>query len=100
MLKEMQCTYFILKASVNGVAKLQECLAISCQHQKVARFVSCDFWKDKHGHGVVAAAITNYLEKAWKVRNMCKHNGVVVGVTVGVETARNGRGADGSTARA
>jgi hypothetical protein len=32
----------------NGESKLQQCLNLSCDKQKVARFVSCDLWNDKH----------------------------------------------------
>jgi hypothetical protein len=34
------------KASVNGESKLQQCLNLSCDKKKVARFVSCDLWND------------------------------------------------------
>jgi hypothetical protein len=40
--------YDVIKASVNGKSKLQQCLNLSCDKKKVARFVSCDLWNDKH----------------------------------------------------
>ena len=36
----------VIKASVNGESKLQQCLNLSCDKEKVARFVSCDLWND------------------------------------------------------
>jgi hypothetical protein len=40
--------YNVIQASINGESKLQQCLNLSCDKKKVARFVFCDFWNDKH----------------------------------------------------
>ena len=80
-----------------GPQKLQQCLGVSCAQQKVARFVSCDFWTDIDADGVhVPRIIASFLEKAWNVRNQCKHGGGGGGVV----SAAMQRGADGVHARA
>jgi hypothetical protein len=86
--------YHVIKASVNGESKLQQCLNLSCDKKKVARFVSCDLWNDKHA--LVSKAIAMFLQKAWGIRNAYKH-----GTSVDVfESASERRGADGIDARA
>jgi hypothetical protein len=62
---------------------------------KVARFVSCDLWIDKHA--LVSKAIAMFLQKAWGIRNAYQH-GTSVDVTF--ESASERRGADGIDARA
>ena len=80
-----------------GAQKLQQCLAVSCAQEKVARFVSCDFWTGVDADGIhVPRFIAVFLEKAWSIRNQCKHGGAVAG---DVSAARQ-RGADGEDARA
>ena len=69
-----------------------------CDKKKVARFVSCDLWKDDT-HGVVSKAIAAYLQKAWRVRNAYKHGSAGVS-DVDVSSAFMRRGADGIDARA
>jgi hypothetical protein len=81
---------------IGGDQKLQQCLGISCAREKVARFVSCDFWKDVDDAGMhVPRFIAAFLEKAWTVRNQCKHGRVVGDVSAAMQ-----RGADGNNARA
>jgi hypothetical protein len=83
-----------------GVQKLQQCLGMSCAQEKVARFVSCDFWKAVDDSGMhVPRFIAAFLEKAWRVRNQCKH-GTTSGGVGDVSAAVQQRGADGSIARA
>jgi hypothetical protein len=53
----------VMKASVGGESKLQQCLNLSCDKKKVARFVSCDLRNDKHTL-TVSKAIAMYLQKA------------------------------------
>jgi hypothetical protein len=86
--------YHVMKASVNGESKLQQCLNLSCDKKKVARFVSCDLWNDKHA--LVSKAIAMFLQKALGIRNAYKH-GTSVDVS---ESASERRGADGIDARA
>jgi hypothetical protein len=69
--------YDVIKASVNGESKLQQCLNLSCDKKKVARFVSCDLWNDKHA--LVSKAIAMFLQKDWGIRNAYKHGPTPVG---------------------
>jgi CelD/BcsL family acetyltransferase involved in cellulose biosynthesis len=87
--------YDVLKASVNGESKLQQCLNLSCDNKRVARFVSCGLWNGKHA--LVSKAIAMFLQKAWGIRNAYKHGTPVVDV---FESASERRGADGIDARA
>jgi len=48
-----------------------QCLNLSCDKKKVARFVSCDLWNDKHA--LVSKAIAMFMQKAWGIRNAYKH---------------------------
>ena len=73
--------------------KLQQCQAVSDVQRKVCSFVSCDFWGDVSG--IVTPSIAYFLEKAWGVRNKCKHSR-----SNDSEAAPVGRGADGSIAMA
>jgi hypothetical protein len=66
--------YHVIKASVNGESKLQQCLNLSCYKKKVARFVSCDLWNDNNKHALVSKAIAVLLRKAWGIRNAYKHH--------------------------
>jgi hypothetical protein len=86
--------YHVIKASVNGESKLQQCLNLSCDKKKVARFVSCDMWNDKHA--LVSKAIAMFLQNASGIRNAYK-NGTPVDV---FESTSERRGADGIDARA
>ena len=87
----------IIKLSDDRQLKLMQCLNLACDKKKVARFVSCDLWKDDT-HGVVSKAIAAYLQKAWRVRNAYKHGSGVSDVDVSSAFMR--RGADGIDARA
>jgi CelD/BcsL family acetyltransferase involved in cellulose biosynthesis len=81
--------YHVIKALVNGESKLQQCLNLSCDKKKVARFVSCDLWNYKHA--LVSKAIAMFLQKAWGICNAYKH-----GTPVDVfESASERRGANG-----
>jgi hypothetical protein len=74
---------------------MSPCLNLSCDKKKVARFVSCDLWNDKHDV-LVSKAIAMFLQKAWGIRNAYKH-----GTPVDVfESASERRGADGIDAKA
>jgi hypothetical protein len=69
-------------------------ILMSYDKKKVARFVSCDLWNDKHA--LVSKAIAMFLQKAWGIRNAYKH-----GTPVDVfESASERRRADGIDARA
>jgi hypothetical protein len=82
-----------------GTEKLQQCLGIPSAQQKVARFVSCDFWEGVDADAIyVSRFIAAYLQKAWSIRNQCKHGGGGGGGD-GVSAAQQ-RGADGNDARA
>jgi hypothetical protein len=87
--------YDVIKASVIGESKLQQCLNLSCDKKKVVRFVSCDLWNDKHA--LVSKAIAMSLQKAWGICNAYKHGTPAVDV---LESASERRGADGIDARA
>jgi hypothetical protein len=63
--------YDVIKAPVNGESKLQQCLNLSCDNKRVARFVSCGLWNGKHA--LVSKAIAMFLQKAWGIRNAYKH---------------------------
>jgi hypothetical protein len=54
--------YAIIKTSINGESKLQQCLSLSCGKTVVAKFVSCEFWNDKRA--IVHNAIAMFLQKA------------------------------------
>jgi hypothetical protein len=83
--------------SLPGCAeKLCNPLSCSDASSKVLRFVSDDVW-GRSGEGqLVARSIAVFLEKAWEVRNSCKHNGAVLPLS----SAPVGRGADGVVAMA
>ena len=82
-----------------GAQKLQQCLGITSVQERVARFVSCDFWADVDDEdNDVPRSIAAFMQKAWRVRNGFKH-GSGVG-DVGDVSAAQQRGADGSNARA
>jgi hypothetical protein len=69
---KLKCRYDVVKTSVNGDSKFQQCLNLSGDKKKVAttsRFVSCDLWNDKHG--LVSKAIVVFLQKAWGIRKHC-----------------------------
>jgi hypothetical protein len=87
----------IIKLSDDRQSKLMQCLNLVCDKKKVARFVSCDLWKDDT-HGVVSKAIAAFLQKAWRIRNAYKHGSGVADVDVSSALMR--RGADGIDARA
>jgi hypothetical protein len=80
-----------------GAQRLQQCLGITSVQERVARFVSCDFWAgvDSDEDNDVPRFIAAFLQKAWRVRNGFKH-----GAGVGDVSAAQQRGADGSNARA
>ena len=92
------CMFDIIKSTVDGESRLQQCLSFSCSKKKVARFVSCDFWNDVHM--VIPAAVATFLQKAWRIRNACKHGVGNVVVDVDVSSASTRRGADGILAMA
>jgi hypothetical protein len=68
--------YNVIKASVNGESKLHQCLNLSCDKLKVARFVYCNLWIDKHP--VVSNVSAMFLQKAWEICNACKHGTTIV----------------------
>jgi hypothetical protein len=74
-----------------GVEKLRNVLALSDASIKLLRFVSDDVWGSKGVCRVISRSISAYLVQAWDVRNICKHNGVVLPLFA----APVGRGADG-----
>jgi hypothetical protein len=48
--------------------QLQQCLNLSGDETKVARFVSCDLWNNNNNkHAVVSKAIAMILQKAWGI---------------------------------
>jgi hypothetical protein len=59
----------VIKASVNGESKLQQCLNLSCDKEKVARFVCCDLRNDMHA--LVSKAIAMFLQKAYLGHSQC-----------------------------
>jgi hypothetical protein len=80
--------------SLPGCAeKLRSLLSSSDASSKVLRFVSADIWGSSE-RVLVARCIAVFLEKAWDVRNCCKHNGAVLPPSA----APVGRGADGIAA--
>jgi len=50
----------------------QKCQGMVDQ-QKALSFVSCGFWGGDEAMAYLAPLIARYLEKAWRVRNKCKH---------------------------
>lgn len=42
---------------------------------KVCRLVSCDFWGDFEVSRIVTPANADFLQKAWSLRDKCKHGG-------------------------
>lgn len=83
-----------------GAEKLRQCLLITDGKEKVSRFVSCDYWGDFENVRVAVPAISEYLLKAWSVRNCCKHNVVANVPIVHSAPEDQGRGADGNIAMA
>jgi len=79
--------------------------------QKALSFVACGTWGDTSIATEIASYIAAYLQKAWRLRNRCKHVGVPVhvvsplhvgsavhvGAAVHVDSAER-RGADGNNA--
>ena len=83
-----------IRALSGCAAKLRNLLSITDAEVKVKRFVSDDAWGS--ARLLVSRFIADFLEKAWGVRNACKHDGVVL-LSV---AAPLGRGADGVDAMA
>ncbi len=82
-------------------AKLVACLNIPDPCRRVCRFVSDDFWGSGSELEDVVPSIAQYLAKAWKLRNQCKHDsGRTAGVVVIDAASEMGRGADGRNAMA
>ncbi len=79
-----------IRALSGCAAKLRNLLSITDAEVKVKRFVSDDAWGSVRL--LVSRFIADFFEKAWGVRNACKHEGVVA--------APLGRGADGVDAMA
>jgi len=75
-------------------AKLRNLLSITDAEVKVKRFVSDDALGSVRL--LVSRFIADLLEKAWGVRNACKHDGVVLPSVA----APLGRGVDGVDAMA
>jgi hypothetical protein len=63
---------------------------------KVLRFVSDDVWGSSGKAKLVARIIATFLDRAWDLRNSCKHNGAVLPLS----SALVGHGADSVIARA
>ena len=80
---------------------MRQCLAIIDGKEKVCRLVSCDFWGDFEIARIVTPAIARFLQKAWSLRNRCKHGGAD-GIPDVFQSASEvqGRGVDGNTAMA
>jgi hypothetical protein len=74
---------------------LRQLLSIVDGKEKVCRFVSCDFWGDFEVCRIVTPAIVEFLQKAWSLRNKCKHGGDDQSAS-----EVQGRGADGNIAMA
>lgn len=55
----------------------------------------CDFWGDFEVCRIVTPAIADFLQKAWSLRNKCKHGGDDQSAS-----EVQGRGADGNNAMA
>jgi hypothetical protein len=82
--------------SLPGCAeKLRSLLSLSDASTKVLRFVSDDVWGSSE-RMLVSRCIAVFVEKAWDVRNRCKHTGAVLPPS----SAPVGRGADGVAAMA
>ena len=84
-----------LKSVSGGAAKLRHLLSIVDGKEKVSRLVSCDFWGDFEICRIVTPAIADFLQKAWSLRNRCKHGGDDQSAS-----EVQGRGADGNNAMA
>jgi hypothetical protein len=81
--------------------KLQACLSIQDEKERVCRFVSDDVWGSTASLQFVLPCIAQYLTTAWKLRCQCEHNG---GRTTQhdlvLSASEMGRGADGMIAMA
>ena len=67
----------------------------------MCRLVSCDFWGDFEVSRIVIPAIAGFLQKAWSLRNRCKHGGAVGASTAVLSVSEDqGRGVDGNIAMA
>jgi hypothetical protein len=78
--------------SINGESKLN----LSCDKEKVARFVSRDCGMI-YKHALVSKAIAMFLQKAWGIRNAYTHGTPADDV---FESASERHGADGIDTRA
>jgi hypothetical protein len=84
-----------LRRVPSGAAKLRSLLSIVDGKEKVSRLVSCDFWGDFEVCRIVTLAIAEFLQKAWSLRNKCKHGGDDQSAS-----EVQGRGVDGNIAMA
>ena len=90
-----------LRRVPGGAEKLRQCLAVVDDKERVCRLVSCDFWGDFEVSRIVTPAIAGFLQKAWSLRNRCKHGGAVGASTAVLSASEDqGRGADGNIAMA
>jgi len=101
---------------MDSAAKLSSLLNTADSLQKALSFVACGTWGDTSIATEISSYIAAYLQKAWRLRNRCKHVGVPVHVdsplhvgsavhvgaavhAVHVDSAER-RGADGNNAMA
>ena len=90
-----------IRAVPGCASKLQACLSIQDEKERVCRFVSDDVWGSTASLQFVLPYIAQYLTTAWKLRCQCEHNG---GRTAQhdllLSASEMGRGADGMIAMA
>jgi len=67
--------------TVDGcAAKLSSLLNTADSLQKALSFVACGTWGDTSIATEISSYIAVYLQKAWRLRNRCKHVGFPVHV--------------------
>lgn len=82
-------------------SKLQACLSIQDDKERVCRFVSDDVWGSAAVLQCVLPCIAQYLATAWKLRCQCEHNGSGTAQHgLLLSASEMGRGADGRSAMA
>jgi hypothetical protein len=67
--------YDRIKELPGCASKLEACLLIQDEKQRVCRFVSDDVWGSVGTLQCVLPCIAQYLSTAWKLRCQCEHNG-------------------------
>ena len=87
-----------IRSSVHGCGgRLGGILRCPASEAKVLRLVS-DEWGSEEAATSVSMHVAAYLEKAWGLRNKCKHSNMLYTALAAVYAAR--RGADGEFAMA